>query len=87
MIIVLEHLGDTRLPTVLLGVFNAKQSEWLVGDSTNFNVRMLKDLMDRHDMHQLVSQPTHLNNEGKPNSLLDFRRVKDFLELTRILIL
>ena len=27
--------------------------------------------MDRHDMHQLVSQPTHLNNEAKPSSLLD----------------
>ena len=24
-------------------------------------------------MHQLVSQPTHLNNEGKPSSLLDLK--------------
>ena len=37
--IVLEHLGDTRLPVqaVLLGDFNAKHSEWFVGDSTNYH--------------------------------------------------
>ena len=66
MDIVLEHLGETRSPVVLLGHFNAKHSEWFVGDSTNCHGRILKDLMDRHDMHQLVSQPTHLNNEGNP---------------------
>ena len=26
--------------------------------------------MDRFDMYQLVNEPTHLNNEGKPTSLL-----------------
>ena len=71
MDMVLEHMGDTRLPVVLLGEINAKHSEWLVGDSTNYHGRILHDLMDRHDMQQLVSQPTHLNSEGKPSSLLD----------------
>ena len=71
MDIVLGHLGETRLPVVLLGHFNAKHSEWFVGDSSNDHGRILKDLIDRPDMHQLVSQPTHLNIEGKPSSLLD----------------
>ena len=71
MDIVLEHSGETRLPVVLCGDFNAKHSEWFVGDSTNYHGRIFKDLMDRHDMRQLVSQPTHLNNERKPSSLLD----------------
>ena len=41
MDVVLEHLGETRLPVVLLGDFNAKQSEWFVGDSSNYHGRIL----------------------------------------------
>ena len=40
------------------------------------------NLMDCFDMHQLVDEPTHLNNEGKPTSPLDlaFTNVPHLLE-------
>ena len=40
-------------------------------DATNSHGNALKDLMDRFDMCQLCSKPTHLNNAGEPISLLD----------------
>ena len=62
---VLEKIHGFHLPIILLGDFNAKNKEWFAGDSTNHHGRTLKNLMDRFDMHQLVNEPTHLNNEGK----------------------
>ena len=69
--VALEQVHGFHLPIILLGDFNAKHSEWFAGDSTNHHGRTLKNLMDRYDMHQLVDEPTHLNHEGKPSSLLD----------------
>ena len=68
---VLEKIHGFHFPIVLLGDFHAKNKEWFDGDSTNHHGSTLKNLMDHFDMHQLVNEPTHLNNEGKHTSLLD----------------
>ena len=56
---------------LLLGDFNAKNSEWFNGDCTNPNGIALKDLTDHFDLTQLCRQATHLNHDGEPESLLD----------------
>ena len=66
---VLDDVAEREI--LLLGDFNAKLHEWFSGDATTSNGNALKDLMDRFDMCQLCSKPTHLNNAGEPISLLD----------------
>ena len=56
---------------ILVGDFNAKHRDWFPGDATNSHGATLKDLMSRFDMVQTCSEPTHLNNDGVPESLLD----------------
>ena len=56
---------------LLLGDFNAKHQEWCSRDLTTHHGNALKDLMDSYGLTQLCTEPTHLNHEGKPNSLLD----------------
>ena len=56
---------------LLLGDFNAKNSEWFNADCTNPNGIALKDLTDHFDLTQLCRQATHLNHDGEPESLLD----------------
>ena len=56
---------------LLLGDFNAKHQEWCSRDVTTHHGNALKDLMDSYGLTQLCTEPTHLDHEGKPNSLLD----------------
>ena len=56
---------------LLLGEFNAKRQEWCSRDLATRHGNALKDLMDSYGLTQLCTKPTHLNHEGKPNSLLD----------------
>ena len=81
-----EHLESvldkiTDMDMVLLGDFNAKHQEWFTEDPTNAHGASLKDLMDRFNLSQLCYQPTHLNSEGVPASLLDlvFTNIPDLL--------
>ena len=66
---------------LLLGDFNAKNSEWFNADCTNPNGIALKDLTDHFDLTQLCRQATHLNHDGEPESLLDlvFTNVPELL--------
>ena len=79
----LESVSDkiTDMDMILLGDFNAKHQEWFTEDPTNAHSADLKDLMDRFNMSQLCYQPTHLNSEGVPASLLDlvFTNIPDLL--------
>ncbi len=63
--------GATDCNILLLGDFNAKHSDWYENDCTNFDGTALKDLLDSFDLTQLCSKPTHLSNDGRPQSLLD----------------
>ena len=64
---------------ILLGDFNAKNSEWFTGDTTNYHGSILKEKMDSFDLVQLCSQPTPLDRNGRPESLLDliFTNISD----------
>ena len=73
---------------LLLGDFNAKNSEWFNEDCTNPNGIALKDLTDHFDLTQLCRRATHLNHDGEPESLLDlvFTNVPElFSESARVL--
>ena len=67
-----------------MGDFNAKNREWYDGDITNSHGIALKDLSDRFNLTQLCNEPSHLNNVGKPESLLDlmFTNVPEFLRIS-----
>ena len=56
---------------LLLGDFNAKHQEWYSQDLTTHHGSALKDLMDSYGLTQVCTEPAHLNQEGKPNSLPD----------------
>ena len=56
---------------MLLGDFNAKHRDWFIGDTTNYHGFSLKDLTEHFNMSKICGEPTHLMNDGKPNSLLD----------------
>ena len=56
---------------LLVGDFNAKHSTWYENDQTNLNGVALKDLFDSLNLYQLGSEPTHPDNYGFPESLLD----------------
>ena len=64
----LEKVADQDI--LLMGDFNAKNREWYDGDITNSHGIALKDLSDRFNLTQLCNEPSHLNNVGKPESLL-----------------
>ena len=70
---------------ILVGDFNAEHRDWFSGDATNSHGATLKDLMSRFDMVQTCSEPTHLNNDGVPESLLDlvFTNSPNFVNATR----
>ena len=72
---------------ILVGDFNAKHRDWFSGDATNSHGATLKDLMSRFDMVQTCSEPTHLNNDGVPESLLDlvFTNSPNFVNATHVL--
>ena len=55
------------------------QGTWFTGDTTNYHGSILKEKMDSFDLVQLCSQPTHLDRNGKPESLLDliFTNISD----------
>ena len=56
---------------LLLGDFNAKNSNWCETDRTSTAGILLKDLLDSFNLTQLCTQPSHLDNHGIPHSLLD----------------
>ena len=64
-----KDLFDNQI--LLVGDFNAKHSTWYENDQTNLNGVALKDLFDSLNLYQLCSEPTHLDNNGFPESLLD----------------
>ena len=65
----LENVADKDV--ILLGDFNAKHKQWCREDPTNRHGIALKELMDSLNFVQLCSSATHLDNNGKPNGLLD----------------
>ena len=56
---------------LLVGDFNAKNSDWCETDRTTADGLILQDLLDSFNLTQLCSQPSHLDNDGLPRSLLD----------------
>ena len=74
---VLDKMVDVYIN--VLGDFNAKKSEWFTGDTTNYHGSILKEKVDSFDLVQLCSQPTQLDKNGNPGSLLDliFTNISD----------
>ena len=65
----LDKVADQDI--ILMGDFNAKNEKWYSGDKTTSHGVALKELSDHFNFAQLCHKPSHLNNAGKPESLLD----------------
>ena len=62
---------------ILLGDFNAKNSEWFTGDTTNYHRSILKEKDGQFWFGPTYSQLTHLDRNGKPESLFIFTNISD----------
>ena len=46
--------------SVFLGDFNARNSNWWLGDITNSKGREISEIANQHDLYQLIDKPTHI---------------------------
>ena len=55
--------------TILLGDFNARNSDWWTGDATNSHGEDISDIALQHSFHQLIDEPTHFRPDCSPSCI------------------
>lgn len=66
-----ENVDLQRSHVVLVGDFNAKSPSWLASDNYSAAGHALEPTFLQLGLHQCVSSPTHINQDGSLGSLLD----------------
>ena len=71
--------------SVFIGDFNARNSDWWIGDITNSKGQDLSEIASQYNLHQLIDKPTHILPDSSSCIDLIFSSRDDFVSESGVL--